>query len=102
MAFLTQYGNYGARYIEIRHADASYSSSRACETIGLPTILDLNNPGNVPSGWSQIPLTRDSNQHRRSTFHAFLPPALVQSHRNSVHICPNVLVERLNHETGRR
>lgn len=58
----------------------------------------MNDPENVPIGWSRIPLTRDSNQHRHSTVHAFLPPALVQSRRNNLHICPNALVERLNME----
>ena len=94
----TQYANYDSRYIEMQRVDASYSSSRACEMLGLPSIPDLNDPGNVPIGWSRIPLTRDSNQHRFSTFRAFLPPALVQFRRNNLHICPNVLVERLNIE----
>lgn len=94
----TQYANYDSRYIEIQRADILYSSARACETLGLPSIPDVNDPGNVPIGWSRIPLTRDSNQHRHSTFRAFLPPALVQSRRNNLHICPNVLVERLNME----
>ncbi|KAL4075465.1 alcohol oxidase [Scleroderma citrinum] len=73
-------------------------SVRACEALGLPPIPDPNDPGNIPIGWSRIPLTRDSKQQRHSTFRAFLSPALVKSRQNNLHVCPNVLVERLNLE----
>ncbi|KIJ63527.1 GMC oxidoreductase [Hydnomerulius pinastri MD-312] len=70
-------------------------SVEACESLGLPSIPDLNDPTNVPVGWARVPVTRDSNGHRHSTFRAFLPPALAEARRNNLHICPHVTVERL-------
>ncbi|KIO06770.1 GMC oxidoreductase [Pisolithus tinctorius Marx 270] len=70
-------------------------SARACEALGLSRIPDLNDPQNVPIGWATIPVTRDSNQHRHSTFWAFLPPALIHARRINLHVCPNTIVERL-------
>ncbi|KAH7884903.1 alcohol oxidase [Phlebopus sp. FC_14] len=67
----------------------------ACATLGLPRIPDLNDPGYPPVGWARVPITRDANGHRHSTFRAFLPPPLAQARRNNLHICPNAIVERL-------
>ncbi|KAI6045860.1 alcohol oxidase [Pisolithus marmoratus] len=70
-------------------------SVQACQALGLSHIPDVNDPQNVPVGWATIPVTRDANQHRHSTFWAFLPPALMQARKNNLHVLLNTIVERL-------
>ncbi|KAI5997355.1 alcohol oxidase [Pisolithus marmoratus] len=70
-------------------------SAQACQALGLSRIPDVNDPQNVPIGWATIPVTRDANQHRHSTFWAFLPPALMQARKNNLHVLLNTIVERL-------
>ncbi|KAF9237123.1 alcohol oxidase [Melanogaster broomeanus] len=67
----------------------------ACRTLGLPHIPDINDPAYVPVGWARLPITRDANGHRHSTMRAFLPPGLLQGRRSNLHVCPNVIADRI-------
>lgn len=68
----------------------------ACKDIGLPFIEDLNSPKHPTNGCGLLHFTRDQNQHRHSTYRAFLPKALVFERRNNLHIATNIIVEDLD------
>lgn len=66
----------------------------SCKKIGLPFIDDINSTKNSPFGCAQLHFTRDENQYRNSTYHAFLPAKLVKQRRN-LHILTDAVVEKV-------
>ena len=67
----------------------------ACKDIGLPLIDDINSPTHPAIGCGLLHFTRDQNQYRHSTYHAFLPKDLALSRRQHLHIVTNTIVERV-------
>ncbi|KAJ3570890.1 hypothetical protein NP233_g4110 [Leucocoprinus birnbaumii] len=74
----------------------------SCKNIGFPFIGDINSTKNSPFGCAQLYFTRDENQHRNSTYHAFLPANLVKRRRRNLHILTNALAEKIvvGHRNG--
>lgn len=70
----------------------------ACEDIGLPKVDDVNSPTHPAIGCGLLHFTRDQNQHRHSTYRAFLPKDLALSRRQNLHIVTNAIVERVQIE----
>ncbi len=68
----------------------------ACQDVGLPFVEDLNSPKHPTNGCGLLHYTRDQNQHRHSTYRAFLPKALALERRNNLHIATNIIVENLD------
>lgn len=66
--------------------------------MGLPYIDDANSPEHPPLGCSLLHFTRDKNEHRHSTYHAFLPKELAIERQSNLHIATNTIVERLQVE----
>ncbi|KXN92019.1 L-sorbose 1-dehydrogenase, partial [Leucoagaricus sp. SymC.cos] len=66
----------------------------SCKNIGLPVIDDINSTKTPLIGCGQVSFTRDENQYRNSTFHAFLPLGLVKQ-RSNLHILTNAIVEKV-------
>ncbi|KAJ3799956.1 alcohol oxidase [Lentinula aff. detonsa] len=58
----------------------------ASENIGLPKISDINSPVHPAIGCGLLHFTRDKNQHRSSTYSAFLPMNLVLQRASRLHI----------------
>lgn len=71
-----------------------YRVVETCKKLGLPFINDVNSPKNPLVGCTQLHFTRDENQFRNSTYHAFLPTNLV-GQRQNLHVLTNAVVERL-------
>ncbi|KAG8162206.1 hypothetical protein KVR01_007971 [Diaporthe batatas] len=69
---------------------------RAAEALGLPVEPRGNRPGAPSSGYFNLDLTIDSSGYRHSAFRAYLPQELVYRRRDSLHICTDVIVERLD------
>lgn len=49
-------------------------------------------------GIAKLAFTRDKNQHRHSTYRAFLPKDLVLQRQHNLHIATNMIVEKLQIE----
>ncbi|KAJ3843458.1 alcohol oxidase [Lentinula raphanica] len=58
----------------------------ASEYLGLPKIADINSPVHPAIGCGMLHFTRDQNQHRSSTYHAFLPVNLALERASRLHI----------------
>ena len=74
----------------------------ACKDIGLPFVDDVNSPTHPSIGCGSLHFTRDQNQYRHSTYHAFLPKDLTLSRRQNLHIATNTVVEKLQIEKNLR
>ena len=77
----------------------------ACRDIGLPYIDDINSPEHPAFGCGRLHFTRDSDGHRNSTYHAFLPKVLALKRKDNLHICTTTMVSTLEIEVvqdGRR
>lgn len=70
----------------------------ACEDIGLPFISDINSPKQPSLGCGKLSFTRDQDQRRHSTYHAFLPKDLALRRRHNLHIATNIIVEKIQIE----
>ncbi|KAF5348763.1 hypothetical protein D9756_009729 [Leucocoprinus leucothites] len=66
----------------------------SCKNLSLPYIDDFNSEKNPDIGCGRLHFTRDENQHRNSTYYAFLPSRLV-SQRPNLHILTNTIAEKL-------
>ncbi|KIK55976.1 hypothetical protein GYMLUDRAFT_263894 [Collybiopsis luxurians FD-317 M1] len=58
----------------------------ASKKVGLPQIDDINSPEHPAIGYGPLYFTRDQDQHRSSTFSAFLPRELVVQRSSRLHI----------------
>ncbi|TFY61446.1 hypothetical protein EVJ58_g4505 [Rhodofomes roseus] len=70
----------------------------ASEAIGLPYIPDINSPNHPPFGCGRLYFTIDEKSKRNSSYHAFLPAPLARARQGNLHICTNVLVEKVDVE----
>jgi choline dehydrogenase-like flavoprotein len=70
----------------------------SCKDIGLPFVDDINSPKQPSIGCGSLHFTRDQNQYRHSTYHAFLPKDLALSRQQNLHIATNTVVEKLQIE----
>ncbi|THU91848.1 alcohol oxidase [Dendrothele bispora CBS 962.96] len=72
--------------------------TEASHKLGLPWIEDLNSSDHPIIGCGALHFTRDQNQHRSSTYHAFLPFDLVVKRSSVLHILTNTEVAKLDVE----
>lgn len=72
------------------------SAITAAEHIGLPYNEDMNSSDvNGAVGCGRLYFTRDQDQHRHSTYHAFLPADLCHQRKANLHIVTNATVDSL-------
>lgn len=68
----------------------------AAKHLGLPYIEDVNRSDvNGAVGCARLHFTRDKDQHRHSTYHAFLPADLCHQRKANLHIITNAIVDSL-------
>ncbi|KAF8552441.1 alcohol oxidase [Imleria badia] len=68
----------------------------AAKSLGLPYIEDVNSSDVTSAvGCGRLHFTRDQNQHRHSTYHAFLPADLCHQRKTNLHIITNATVDSL-------
>lgn len=68
---------------------------RSVNGLGLPSEGSLNEPGSPAVGYFSFDLTIDQKGYRHSAFHAYLPKAIAIQRQDSLHICTDVIVSRL-------
>ncbi|KIJ33856.1 GMC oxidoreductase [Sphaerobolus stellatus SS14] len=71
----------------------------SCKELGLPYIKDINSPKLPTIGCGLLHWTRDQNQHRHSTYHAFLPLDLALKRKKNLHVVTKAVVERIQFES---
>ncbi|KXN89708.1 L-sorbose 1-dehydrogenase [Leucoagaricus sp. SymC.cos] len=72
---------------------------KSCQNLGLPYLRDINSPKEPLIGCGRLNFTRDENEYRNSTYHAFLPHKLV-SQRSNLHVLTNAVAEKLLVDVG--
>lgn len=76
--------------------ESSGASIDAADALGIPCVLEANDPSSPPVVCSRVDLTMDENGRRMSTFDAFLPLELAVRRKDNLHICPGVVVTKLD------
>ena len=69
---------------------------KACQTLGLPFIPDLNSPEQPIAGCAENYITMDNRGERNSTFTAFLPRNVVRERKDRLHICTSVAAQKID------
>lgn len=68
---------------------------KACSSMGVPYVDDLNAPDAAPHGCTKMYYTFDKWGQRSSTLTAFLPRTIVYERRDRLHVCTNTVVRRV-------
>ncbi|KZT08238.1 GMC oxidoreductase [Laetiporus sulphureus 93-53] len=89
-------GEWKNRTLGGYHFDSFSEAVSAAEVLGLPHIDDINSPIHPPFGCGQLHFTIDEKGHRNSAYDAFLPDSLANARKANLHICTNVLVEKID------
>ncbi|KAI1084233.1 putative GMC oxidoreductase [Whalleya microplaca] len=73
---------------------------KSVQALGLRPVADINHSDAPAMGYYNLDLTIDSNGYRHSADRAYLPFQLAFQRRNSLHICTNTVVSRLDIAAG--
>ncbi|RYP67800.1 hypothetical protein DL771_007061 [Monosporascus sp. 5C6A] len=73
---------------------------KSAQALGLRVVGDINGSAGPTMGYYNLDLTIDSNGYRHSADRAYLPFQLAFQRQNSLHICTNAIVSRLDIATG--
>ncbi|EIW79544.1 alcohol oxidase [Coniophora puteana RWD-64-598 SS2] len=78
-----------------RHWKHTDEIIKACSSMGVPYVDDLNAPDAPPHGCTKMYYTFDKWGQRSSTLTAFLPSTIARERRDRLHICTNTVVRRV-------
>lgn len=73
---------------------------KSAQALGLRVVDDINRSDEPTMGYYNLDLTIDSNGYRHSADRAYLPFQLAFQRQNSLHICTNAVVSRLDIAAG--
>lgn len=74
---------------------STISVRSATESLGIPSVPDINSPHAPAAGYATLDITMDKDMYRASTYRAFLPPSLTQARKSRLFICTNTHATRL-------
>ncbi|KAG6333191.1 hypothetical protein ID866_5895 [Astraeus odoratus] len=67
----------------------------ACRSVPLPSIKDMHSPTALSIGWNKMQYTIDSSGYRHSAYRAYLPPEILTSRKDRLHVCTGALARKL-------
>ncbi|KAJ7600421.1 GMC oxidoreductase [Mycena floridula] len=93
-------GPWQTRSINKIHFEPVSRTIDVASSLGIPHVLEANNPASSVVSCTLVDGTIDANGYRNATSDAFLPKQVVKS-RPNLHICTRTLVSRLNIQKNR-